>query len=390
MTDMNGLRRSRSATPEPPTTVAGPTRVGASLSALTRRLRPGDVAIISVMDLDRRSAAALAAAAPAAVLNAREFLSGRFPAGGAAVLSQAGVPLVEGLGAGILDVKDGTVVELDGGEVTAAGVSIASGTRLTEQSIEASMSAASDGMAVQLASFTANAMDHVDREADLLLDGKGLPDVDVDMEGRHVLIVTGGYRHAEQLQSLRRYIRERRPLVIAVGDGGDALAKARLKPAVIVGNVEHVSERALRAARHVMVHDPSGAEAGQTRVEALGLSHSTCESGLASEDLALLLAHTRGAAVIVTVGLEARLVDFLERDRSEVAGTFLARLQAGGSVVHAEALARIYRARYSTVTLVVMMLSALAALGVALWVTPGGRPWLENVAQTVMSWLGVA
>lgn len=390
MTGMNGLRRRRSATPPAHASPTGIARVGTSLPALARRLRPGDIAIIDVMDLDQRSAAALAAASPVAVLNARSFLSGRFPAGGASVLAEAGIALVDHLGPRILDVKDGTTLKIDGGSVTVAGEVLASGTRLNEQSIAAAMGAASEGMRVQLASFTANAMDYVQREGDLLLEGKGLPDVGVDLEGRHVVIVTGGYRHAEQLRGLRRYLRERRPRVIAVGDGVDALAAARLTPTLVVGNVEHVSERPLVAAKHVMVHDPSGDGAGVSRVEALGVTHSTCESGLASEDLALVLAHARGAAVIVTVGMESRLVDFLERDRSEVAGTFLARLQAGGTVIDAQTLGQIYRHRYSVASLVALMACAIAALGVAIWVTPGGRPWLADVGGTVMSWLGVS
>jgi uncharacterized membrane-anchored protein len=367
----------------------GPARVGSPLRALIRRLRPGDVAVIDVMDLDRGSAAAMVQAGVAGVVNARPFLSGRYPAGGARVLAEAGVPMVDRLGPDILGIKDGTVLDIDGAQVKAGGSTVAAGTRLTSAAVESAMSESMEGMRVQLASFTANAMDHVERDAPLLLDGTGLPEVDIDLDGRHVLLVTGGFGHADQLQQLRRYIRERRPIVIAVADGADAARSARLTPALIVGNVEHVAEKALTSATHVVVHDSGGGNAGLTRVEALGVSHTHSESGLASEDIALLIAHTRGASVIVTVGMAATLVDFLEEDRSEVAGTFLARLQTGGRVIDAEALAQVYRHRYSTLSLTALMVCAIATLGVALWVTPGGRLWLEDIAATVATWIGV-
>jgi uncharacterized membrane-anchored protein len=233
-------------------------------------------------------------------------------------------------------------------------------------------------------------MDHVQRDAALLLEGKGLPDVGVNLEGKQVVIVAPGHGLREQLKSIRPFVRERKPVIIAVGDAADDARDVLRAPVIIVGGVEVCSEDVLKRASHVVVHDASGTDAGLTRVEALDVPHSVFESGIASEEVAILLAHARGASVIVTAGIDTRLLDFLEQGRAEVAGTFLTRLQAGASVVDATVLAAVYRHRFSGWLLVVMMLAGIAAVGAALYATPGGRSWLEDVWTTVGGWVGLA
>jgi uncharacterized membrane-anchored protein len=389
MIPMGRLRRTAAPT-DNAGKISGPMRIEHHTRAPSKRLREGNIAVIDVMDLDQHSAEELVRRRPSAVVNAQPSISGRYPTGGALLLVQAGIALVDHVGPDILSWGDGTDIDIEGGTVSGADGRTVTGTVLTETDIVAAMSDAATGMDVQLASFTANAMDHVSRDADVLLDGKGLPDIGVDLTGKQVVIVAVGYGYEEQLTSIRRYLRERKPVIIAVGSGADQVLAHANGAAVIVGNVEGVSERALKKASHVVLHDPSGAEPGTSRMDALGLSYSVFESGLASEDIAMLVAHAKGADVIVTVGLHTRLLDFLEQGRSEVAGTFLTRLQVGESVIDASALARIYRHRYSWWSLVALVAAALVALGVAVWVTPGGRAWIEGLATTVGSWWGGA
>ncbi|GMA37349.1 SteA domain-containing protein [Demequina litorisediminis] len=157
---------------------------------------------------------------------------------------------------------------------------------------------------------------------------------------------------------------------------------------VVVGDLETMGEAALASASHAVVHAPHGGEGGLARAEALGLDHSSAETSLSSVDLAILLAHAGGAEVIVTVGVESRLMDFLESPQADAAGTFLARLTAGGTLVDASTLALVYRHRYSAWTLVTMLTAGVLALGAAIWVTPGGREWVENGWTALTSWIG--
>lgn len=382
------LRRGASAGGD--SVLHGTARVDHSISALTRRLRRGDIAVIDVLDLDERTASQLAACRPAAVINAQESISGRYPNGGPDVLAAAAIPLIDHAGADVMSVRDGARIRVVGDQIHRGDTLVATGALLTDEALATALADAAQNMHVQLSGFTANAMDYVERDSALLLDGRGIPTVDVDLEGRHVLIVTGGMLYSQQLKDIRTYLRERKPVIIAVGDAADAAMEYAYAAKIIVGNVESVSERAMRAAATVVVHDPAGADAGMTRADALGVSRTTSDAGIASSDLAVLLARSQGASVIVTVGMETRLIDFLQGASDLNAGTFLTRLQAGGSLVDARTLAQVYRHRYSRWTVFGLLVAGFAALAVALAATPGGRSWVSSTWDTVSTWLGLS
>lgn len=370
--------------------LSGPLRIESTVRTLVRRLRPGDIAVVDILDLDRQSAQSLVAAKPAAVVDVQAAISGRFPTSGPQVLLDAGITLVDQVGSDILSAQDGTEASITEGTIAIDGVPVASGRLVTDDVLAEVLVGASDGMRIQLANFTANALDQADSEADTILKGAGLPDVDVDvdMEGRHVVVVAPGAQHRKDLAAIKRYLRDHRPVIIAVGDAGDAALKYASSPDLIMGDLEGVSDDVLRSAGRVLIHEPSGGNAGQARVDALGIAHGVVDSALSSTALAILLAQTRGADVIVTVGVEASLSDYLESVQTEVAGTFLARLQAGSRLVDAPALAHVYRHRYSAWTLLLMVVSGLVALGVAVAVTPSGRAWVTDLWDSLATWIG--
>ncbi len=368
--------------------ISGSVRVDASPMQLARRLRKGDVAIIDVMDLDQRTAEAIAEAQPAAVLNAKESISGRYPNGGPQVLVDAAIPLVDQLGHDLLTLRDGAKVRIEGPDVYSGDKQIATGLIQTAASVASAMEQAGEGMNVQLATFTANAMEHVAHDAPLLLEGKGLPPTKVKFRGQQVLIVAAGFGHEDQLKSIRAYLRDRRPVIIAVSNGADAVIKHAYPPAIIMGTVESVSDEALTSGAELVLHDPTGGDAGVSRADSLNVEHIKSDASVASADLAILMAHGGGATVIATVGIEARLLDFLEQGQNATASTFLARLIAGGVLVDATTLTKVYRHRYSPWTLVALVLSALFVLGNALALTPGGAAWLRSIWPSVSSLFG--
>lgn len=370
--------------------LSGPLRIESNVRTLVRRLRPRDIAVVDILDLDQQTAQALVAAKPAAVINVQAAISGRFPTGGPRVLLDAGITLVDEVGSSVLSADDGAVATVTEGTVAVEGVPIASGRLVTEEVLLEALAGASDGMRVQLANFTANALDQADREADTILKGAGLPDIDVELKGRHVVVVAAGTQYRKDLASIKRYLRDHRPVIIAVGEAADTALKLASAPDLLIGDLDGVSDDVLRSADRVLLHEPSGGDAGQARVDALGIAHAVADSALSSTALAILLAQTRGADVIVTVGVEASLSDYLESVQTEVAGTFLARLQAGSRLVDAPALAQVYRHRYSGWTLLLMVVSGLVALGVAVAVTPSGRAWVTDLWDTLTSFIGGA
>ena len=71
------LRRGRAEDVGPG--VGGTVRLDRRTKNLTKRLRPGDIAVIDHVDLDRVAADSLVAVGVAAVLNAKPSISGRYP-----------------------------------------------------------------------------------------------------------------------------------------------------------------------------------------------------------------------------------------------------------------------------------------------------------------------
>ena len=370
---MRASLRKRTALPEPGV-VAGPARVDPRTKGLTKRLRPGDIAVIDHLDLDRVSAEALVACKPAVVLNAARSTSGRYPNLGPEILIEAGIPLIDDLGADVMSVIEGHRLRIVDGAVYDGDPLVAEGVPQTAESVAAAMEEARAGLSVQLESFAANTMDYLRRERDLLLDGIGVPDISTVIDGRHVLIVVRGYHYKEDLVTLRPYIREYRPVLIGVDGGADAILDAGWKPDLIVGDMDSVSDRALMCGAEVVVHAyRDGRAPGLARVEQLDVKHVVFPATGTSEDVAMLLADDKGAELIVAVGTHATLVEFLDKGRSGMASTFLTRLRVGSKLVDAKGVSRLYRNRISNVQLTLLVLSGLLALGVALAATAAGQ-----------------
>jgi uncharacterized membrane-anchored protein len=371
------LRRGKASETEPG--VTGTVRVDRRTKNLTKRLRPGDIAVIDHVDLDRVSADSLVACKVGAVVNAAPSISGRYPNLGPGIVVAAGIPLVDGVGKEVLtQLKEGAPGRLEGNQLFVGGQVVAVGSRQDEETVAAAMTEARAGLSAQLEAFATNTMEYMKRERALLLDGVGVPDVATRIEGRHVLVVVRGYDYKEDLQALRPYIRDYRPVLIGVDGGADALKEAGYQPDMIIGDMDSVSDSVLRCGAEVVVHAyADGRAPGLQRVQDLGVDAITFPAAATSEDIAMLLADEKGATLIVAVGTHATLVEFLDKGRGGMASTFLTRLRLGGKLVDAKGVSRLYRSRISTLALVLLVLAALASITAALAVSTAGRIYLD-------------
>jgi len=374
---------------------SGTARVDRRTKNLTKRLQPGEIAVIDHMDIDKVSADALAACRPLAVVNAAPSISGRYPNLGPEILVAAGIPLVDDAGPEVMTaIREGDVVRIVESEIWVGETLVARGQLHDAETVAKAMESARSGLALQLESFAANTMEYLKRERELLLDGVGVPDVRTPLEGRQVLIVVRGYHYKEDLATLRPYIRESRPVMIGVDGGADAILEAGYVPDMIVGDMDSVSDRALTCGAEIVVHAyRDGRAPGLDRVQALGVHPVVFPATGTSEDVAMLLADDKGASVIVAVGSHFTLVEFLDKGRAGMASTLLTRMRIGGKLVDAKGVSRLYRQRISNRQLGVLMLAGLFALAVALAATPGGQAFysligarLDDVVSWVRSW----
>ncbi len=400
------IRRSKEPAPSGATGVA---RVDRRTKNLTKRLQPGEIAVIDHEDIDRVSAEALVACRPAAVVNAAHSISGRYPNAGPQIIVAAGIPLIDAAGPQAMTaITEGQWLRLDQGRLLAADrapggahamgsqlgeahsgaagarahvaepEALATGSPLSAQDIDEAMARAREGLSAQLQSFAENTMEYLVREKDLLLDGVGVPVITTQIEGRHALIVVRGYHYREDLQALRHYIREFKPVLIGVDGGADALLEAKATPHLIVGDMDSVSDRALTCGAEIVVHAyRDGRAPGAERVRSLGVEPVVFPATGTSEDVAMLLADDKGASLIVAVGTHATLVEFLDKGRAGMASTFLTRLRIGSKLIDAKGVSRLYRSRISAWTMLAMLFVGLAVLALAMWATPGGEVILQ-------------
>jgi uncharacterized membrane-anchored protein len=372
--------------------VVGRARLGRRTHLLVRRLEPGDVAVIDHVDLDESSAHALVDARVAAVVNVAPSTSGRYPNRGPQVLVDADIPLVDATEGPVFSrLHDGDRVRVADGVVYRGTDEVGAGTPLDHEQVVAAAESARTGMASQLETFGANALEFVRREGDLLLDGAGVPEVRTSLRERPVLVVSKRHDYQRDLRRLRRFVRERHPVLIGVDAGAEVLLSAGHRPHLIVGDPDALSDKTLRCGAEVVVCAPQDDPlAGLDRLERLGVSAAVFRTSATSEDAAMLLADAAGAALVVTVGSHTSLEEYLDRGRSAMVSSFWTRLRLGPTLVDARAVQRLYQSRVRTWQLVLLALFGLAAVALAVSATPVGQQWwqsLQPAATDLWTWL---
>jgi uncharacterized membrane-anchored protein len=346
------------------TDLAGPVRMDKRTKRLIRRLRHGDVAVIDHLDIDRVAAETLVERHPVAVVNAAQSISGRYPNAGPTVLAEAGVPLLDAAGPAVFELREGEEVRVDAdGVVWRDGIEVARGEWLRPEDIRKRVDAAKDNLASALEDFTLNTLSYVRRDRDLLLEGLELPTLKTRLRDRHALVVVRGHDYKKDLSILRGYIQEFRPALIGVDGGADALLEAGLKPDVILGDMDSVTNEALTCGAEIVVHAyPDGRAPGKERVEALGITPLILPGAGTSEDMAMLLAYESDCDLIVAVGSHASMVEFLDKGRPGMASTFLVRLKVGAKLVDAKGVNRLYRQGVRRSDLGFLVVAALVAM----------------------------
>lgn len=383
------LGRRNGGQPDPP--IEGTARLGERTKHLVKRLRPGDIAVIDHVNIDRIAAEELIEAGVAAVLNAAPSSNGRYPNTGPLMLARAGVRLVDAPGAGLFELlRDGERVTIDGGTVRIGGEEVLRGRVLKIEELEAQLQEQRQRIDEALAEFAENTVAHVRQETDLLTGSIDFPPTEASFRDRHVLIVVRGERHRRDLKALRAYIRDVRPLIVAVDGGADGVLEAGLKPEVILGDMDSASDAALACGAELIVHAyPDGRAPGCERLLEAGLPHSVVPAAGTSEDVAMLMAYEKGATLIVSVGAHFNLIEFLDRKRGGMSSTFLTRLRIGERLVDAKGVSRLYHPN-SVVAPVALIGVAFAVLLAILVITsPALGDVFELIWLKLRIWLGI-
>jgi uncharacterized membrane-anchored protein len=363
--------------------IKGTVRLDKKTKDLAKRLRPGDIALINHEDIDATAAQMLVDARVRAVINAAKSCSGRYPNLGPRILLEAGIPIIDNAGDHLFKgLREGDQIEIIDGAIYRNGDTIAQGNVLDLDGVYRLIEQARSNLGNVLEEFARNTLSYVSRERSILLDPANLPDIKTQINGRHALVVVRGENYKEDLAIIRTYIRDVRPVLIGVDGGADAILEMGLKPDIIIGDMDSVSDRALKCGAELIVHAYASGEApGLQRVKKLGLQATICSVPGTSEDLALLLAYEKGAEVIVAVGTHSNLIDFLDKGRKGMSSTFLVRLKVGNRLVDARGVSKLYRAQPSVRYIGLLAMAALVALFTVIALSPTMQDQIQTMIQ---------
>ena len=369
----------------------GTARLDRRTKRLVRRLGPADIAIIDHPDLDRISAEELLESGVRVVVNVAPSSTGAYPNAGPLALVRGGVCLIDAPGAELFDeVKDGEPLVVRGSSLYRNGARLAAGLERGADELAHNLDEQRSRVSEALEAFAENTLRHLREETALLSEAVHTPQLRTRFRDRHTLVVARSPETKRDLQIVGAYVADFRPVLVGVDGGADALIAAGYRPDVIVGDMDSVTDKALQSGAELVVHAyHDGRAPGRDRLDALGLPSTVIATPGISEDAAMLLAHEKGAELIVAVGTRFNLIEFLERDRAGMSSTFLTRLRVGEKLVDARGVSRLFRPRVGISMVVAFTLAAVAAVAAVLVASPELRRLTSLIVTRLRSLIGI-
>ncbi|WP_028309503.1 putative cytokinetic ring protein SteA [Desulfitibacter alkalitolerans] len=341
---------------------------------LVPNLKPGDIALIAHEDLDEIAANSLIEAKVKAVINVKRSSTGKYPNPGPLNLLEKGIAIIECVNDEIWDtVDDGDEISIIGGTIyNSSGGHLTQGKLLNLQGVKAALKKAKENFNPQLEKFIKNTIEYAKSELEVIFKEIDLSHIQTAFKGKHCLIVVRGQKYKEDLQALRSYIREMKPVLIGVDGGADALLENGLKPNLIIGDMDSVSDKALKCGAEIVVHAyRNGKAPGIDRMKNLGISnYKVLPTFGTSEDVAMLVAYEKGAELIVAVGTHSNVIDFLEKGRQGMSSTFLVRLKIGSILMDARGVNQLYKQKFKLKYFAAMVMAALIPLFIVFIISP--------------------
>ncbi|MDO5707761.1 MAG: putative cytokinetic ring protein SteA [Andreesenia angusta] len=359
---------------------------------LAKRIKPGEIAVINHLDIDEVAAHSLAEAKISAVLNFDSSISGRYPNQGPGILLEEGIPLFESKDIEIFDkLEEGKILKiLDNGDMLYEEEVIGRAEYLDRKKINERLKIGYNNIENELDFFIDNTLMYAKKEKDLVLGNIEIPDIDTDIAGRDVLVLVRGNNYKRDLKAVMNYIDERKPILIGVDGGGDALLEHGYVPDIVIGDMDSVSDKCLRKSKELIVHGyMDGRAPGMDRINELDLKAKIFKSYGTSEDIALLLAYEKEAELIVALGTHSSMIDFLEKGRNGMASTFLVRLKVGDKLVDARGLSKLYKSNFNFKYLIAIFLTAILPIIVIVLLSKPIRDLIQLLQIKLRLTLGV-
>ncbi|MEJ4112572.1 putative cytokinetic ring protein SteA [Corynebacterium kroppenstedtii] len=353
-----------------------------------RKISEGDIVVLDGPDIPRGLAQHAIDKHVSAVVTEVSTAQGGIPRFGPQMLVDAGIIFVDGIGAeGRRALRTGKTYRLADGVFYKGEDEVARGQEVTIEQAITVFEESREQLGDHMEALSGNVTEFVRSESPLFIDGLGIPEVNVPIEDRKVIVVSPSNKLETQLKELRSFIREYDPLFIGVESAADLLLEKGYKPAIIVGDPELINDRALRSgATVVLPADPDGHAAGLERIQDLGIGAMTFPAATDSAaDLALLIASYHGASLVVNCG-ETFDVEMLfdENKRDAAPSALLTRARVGTRLVDASAVNELYVVRssglgwlWAVIAIVIAIITVILIAGLS-----GNDSFINNLIDT--------
>ena len=352
--------------------VEAPIKVDRKTKKLAKRLSAGEIAVINHIDIDEVAANSLVERKIKLVINAAPSISGRYPNKGPKILIDNNILIIDNVGENVFEeLKEGQVIEVNNGQIYRDGQFIGSGEVMDKSVVEKRTQIAYENMSVELDRFIDNTIEYAKREKGFILGETEIPKMTTNYKDRHVLVVVRGQDYKEDLATIKSYIEELKPILVGVDGGADALLECGYNPDVIVGDMDSVTDEALKKAKEIVVHAyVDGRAPGLKRVQDLGLDAVVFPAPGTSEDIAMLTAYEYGAELIVALGSHSNMIDFLEKGRKGMASTFLVRLKIGAKLIDAKGVNLLYKSKLKMKYIWALVITAIFPVIIIAYLSP--------------------
>ena len=358
---------------------------------LAKRIAAGEIAVINHVDIDEVAAKSLVEAKIKLVINAAESISGRYPNAGPNILVNENILIIDNVGMDVFDaLNEDDVILVEDGKIYRNDEFIGEGEIMDAEVVKVKIKHAYENIGPELDRFIDNTIEYAKKEKGMILGEVEIPEMATKYSGKHVLVVVRGHNYKDDLQAIISYIEEVKPVLVGVDGGADALLEFGYQPDVIVGDMDSVTDNALKAAKEIVVHAyTDGRAPGLKRVEDLGLKAVVFPSPGTSEDIAMLAAYEYGAELIVALGTHSNMIDFLEKGRKGMASTFLVRLKIGARLIDARGVSMLYKSRLKLKYIVALVITALFPVLIVASLSPKMQTFLQLIQIKMRLMLGM-
>lgn len=323
--------------------IDGVVKIGTRTKELVKYLSANDIAIIKHDDIDELAAEALISTGVKAVINTGSSMTGRYASMGTSLLVYSGIMLFN-TNLSIASFKDGDYIKLKDRDLLLNNKHLYTNScfLINTDYIEENLSESRYSYKLQLSSFIDNTIHYAGIEKNSILNFNSYPEINTNIRGRCVIIVTRSFESKNCLFELRDYISRKKPILIGVDGGADIIISCGFNPDILIGDMDSVSDVGIYKSKDLILHAYiDGSCPCKSRIDAMNIKYKLLPIKGTSEDIALLLAYDKGASNIILIGGHSCMTDFLDKGRPGMGSTLITRLKVADRLIDYRSVLRL-------------------------------------------------